>query len=177
MTQDRKNKRAYLNDFEPDKEGSYAYQGKIYAYEGTPRTYRKILIRLWTDCIAALAALTVCGCIPAEGMSGCFYVLLPYVAGLICAAAHLASVWKLTRAGLSLREYVYEDLNKELPVRAMAGVVCCGITIVGELIYLFRNAWQNLAFSLLFLTLELIAVLCCLGIKRRFEEMTWTLQK
>ena len=54
----RKNKHAYLDDFEKDLNGSYQYRGAFYRYAGTPSRGRALAV-LWLCCGggAALAAL------------------------------------------------------------------------------------------------------------------------
>ena len=53
----RKNKHAYLDDFEKDLNGNYQYRGAHYRYAGTPSRGRALAV-LWL-CCGGGAALTV----------------------------------------------------------------------------------------------------------------------
>ena len=50
----RKNKHAYLDDFEKDLNGNYQYRGAFYRYAGTPSRGRALAV-LWLCCVGLIS--------------------------------------------------------------------------------------------------------------------------
>ena len=120
--------------------GEYVYSGPVYAARNHGRLSpgRAQLCR-WGMGLACLALAVADGCLTAPGMSGTFYVLLPYVAGLICAAMLVWAAYRMGRGDEPLREYIYESTAKALPARTVATAICAGLTLIGEAAFLIRN--------------------------------------
>lgn len=114
----RRGRRAHLNDFYRDVSGSYIYTGTCYVCTAAPQERTALLRRLWL--LAAVMAVSVVtgGCIPAPGMGGSFYLLLPYVAEVGLTGS---VVWAMTRwqaREYPMRAYVYKARSR--PCRAAA---------------------------------------------------------
>ena len=107
---------SYLNDFHLNVSGEYVYEGELYALEDKPQHAAKKK-KFWV-LTALLTAVSVAGgCLPAPGMSNCFYVILPYLGELTCS---LLVAWAAVRLGTNwsaVREYVYERSVPVLPRR------------------------------------------------------------
>ena len=169
----RKKRRAYLDDFYMDAAGKYVYRGKLYRYAGG--TDRKAaLVRLWLLAGGALAALVINGLVPNPALSGCFYVVVPYVTGLIAGCSVVWALGRITCAGDPLRAYVYEETVQQLPVRCMIGVISSGIAAAGQLIYLLVNGLQQQTMlMLLFIVLEIVATVALYALKRFISVLEW----
>ena len=62
----RKNKHAYLDDFEKDLNGNYQYRGALYRYAGTPSRGRALTV-LWLCCGGGAALAVGAGVLPGVG--------------------------------------------------------------------------------------------------------------
>ena len=122
-----------------------------------------------------MAAMIINGCIPAPGMAGCFYVLLPYAAQVVSAAALGVALLSVATAGNPLREYQYEAAVKKIPMRSRLAAIFAGASVLGELLYLIQNGAGNAAgMAALFLVLEVIACVCAAWICK--YSKSWFLQ-
>lgn len=146
----RKGRRAYLDSFRRNGKGEYEYTGKMYTFRGSsPDTAEEELGRavrkLWVLWLVSAAALAAAGCIRAPGMDNCFYVLLPYVAGIAGELRVFLAVYRLASGGASLKEYEYEGSIKVLPGRAAVLAVCSGACGVCEIVFVCLNGLEGLA--------------------------------
>ena len=76
----RRGRRAHLNDFYRDVSGNYIYTGTCYVCTAAPQERTALLRRLWLLAAVMVVSVVTGGCIPAPGMGGSFYLLLPYMA-------------------------------------------------------------------------------------------------
>ena len=75
----RKNKHAYLDDFEKDLNGNYQYRGAHYRYAGTPSRGRALAV-LWLCCGGGAALAVGAGVLPGATAHAPVWLLLPYMA-------------------------------------------------------------------------------------------------
>ena len=152
----RKGRRAYLNDFTTNLQGDYVYQGSHFHYTGeTP--WERQLRRLWGLTLAMAIGLVGGGFLPAAGMNGVLYVVLPYLVSVIAGASVVWAMAKLRREG-RLRSYVYEATILKLPARANAAAVSAALASAGEGLNLLLNgSGGKTAATLGYLGLEALA--------------------
>lgn len=132
---DRKNKRAYLDDFARDLNGNYEYRGAYCHYTGSvPR--RKRLARLWGLCAAASALAVGAGFVPGATARAAVYVSLPYMAALLAVVYSLWALVRMTAGGEPLRAYIHEQTVQKLPGRCLLAAVLCGVAAAGQLVSL-----------------------------------------
>lgn len=171
----RRGRRDYLNDFRQNAAGEYLYTGEHYAFVEQGRSRRRFLTELWLLCGGALAAAVAAGCIPAAGMDGCFYVLIPYVVGLMAAVSLCWGLGRLTAGGDPLRAYVYQETVEKLPGRAALTAAAAGVTLTGTAIHLILLGFEGKFWSsVLFLVLEATVLAFSLLAKRWVQGQTWT---
>lgn len=176
--QKKKGRRAYLNDFHKDEKGSYVYRGELYDYAGGKEALKKELWILWGICAAMLAALLAAGCMNAPGMRDCFYVVLPFSVSFVFGISVCFGMWQLTRGGSPMRAYQYEKSIGVMPHRTMGTMICAGISIAGELTYLFRNGFSGkMSPAIFFLLLEPVAFLLTFLLRKRIMQMIWEKRK
>ena len=135
----KKNRRAYLNDFQKDETGAYVYTGAVYEYESSKHSLRSLKVRLCVLGALTLMMLLWAGFIQVPGMDHSIYVLLPYVAAL---CGNISVCWALIRflpGGVSLRAYLYEESIEKLPGRSLFTACCCIFALAGELAYISIN--------------------------------------
>ena len=136
---DRKNKRAYLDDFQRDLNGNYQYCGAHCHYVGkTPR--KTVLLRLWLLCGGAAALTAGAGFVPGATAHMPAYVSLSYVAALLAAVYALYTLLRMTAGGEPLRAYLHEQTAEKLPGRCTLAAVLCAAAAAGQGIATFAAA-------------------------------------
>ena len=172
---DRKNKHAYLDDFEKDLNGNYQYRGAHYYYKGTqPRG--KALAGLWVLCGCGAACLLAAGFVHGATAHAPFWLLLPYMAGLLAGVYVLYLLVRLTAGGDPLRAYIHEQTAQKLPGVCLAAAVLAALTAVAQLVQLALGG-QNLAARLLFAALQTVAAAAFIRANKRFKVLKYEKQE
>lgn len=172
---DRKNKHAYLDDFEKDLNGNYQYRGAHYHYKGTqPRG--KALAGLWVLCGGGTACLLAAGFVHGATAHAPFWLLLPYMAGLLAGVYVLYLLVRLTAGGDPLRAYIHEQTAQKLPGVCLAAAVLAAMTAAAQLVQLALGG-QNLAARLLFAALQTVAAAAFIRASKRFKVLKYEKQE
>ena len=172
---DRKNKHAYLDDFEKDLNGNYQYRGAHYHYKGTqPRG--KALAGLWVLCGGGTACLLAAGFVHGATAHAPFWLLLPYMAGLLAGVYVLYLLVRLTAGGDPLRAYIHEQTAQKLPGVCLAAAVLAALTAAAQLVQLALGG-QNLAARLLFAALQTVAAAAFIRANKRFKVLKYKKQE
>lgn len=172
MAEQKKGRRAYLKDFQKNEHGEYAYKGNLYVYQGSDLSWKKGILSML--CAVLLAAEIAAGCISAPGMDNCFYVLLPYAAGLTGCASVCWTICRLYAGKDPLRAYVYEKSVLKMPGRAAFAAVCTGLTFVGELFFVMQNGSEgNQSGFAVFLILQGIVLAAAVLLRASIWKMQW----
>ena len=172
---DRKNKHAYLDDFEKDLNGNYQYRGAHYYYKGTqPRG--KALAGLWVLCGGGTACLLAAGFVHGATAHAPFWLLLPYMAGLLAGVYVLYLLVRLTAGGDPLRAYIHEQTAQKLPGVCLAAAVLAALTAAAQLVQLALGG-QNLAARLLFDALQTVAAAAFIRASKQFKVLKYEKQE
>ena len=172
---DRKNKHAYLDDFEKDLNGNYQYRGAHYYYKGTqPRG--KALAGLWVLCGGGTSCLLAAGFVHGATAHAPFWLLLPYMAGLLAGVYVLYLLVRLTAGGDPLRAYIHEQTAQKLPGVCLATAVLAALTAAAQLVQLALGG-QNLAARLLFAALQTVAAAAFIRANKRFKVLKYEKQE
>lgn len=175
MMADRKNKHAYLDDFEKDLNGNYQYRGVHYHYKGTqPRG--KVLAGLWVLCGGGTACLLAAGFVHGATAHAPFWLLLPYMAGLLAGVYVLYLLVRLTAGGDPLRAYIHEQTAQKLPGVCLAAAVLAALTAAAQLVQLALGG-QNLAARLLFAALQTVAAAAFIRASKQFKVLKYEKQE
>ena len=175
MMADRKNKHAYLDDFEKDLNGNYQYRGAHYYYKGTqPRG--KALAGLWVLCGGGTSCLLAAGFVHGATAHAPFWLLLPYMAGLLAGVYVLYLLVRLTAGGDPLRAYIHEQTAQKLPGVCLAAAVLAALTAAAQLVQLALGG-QNLAARLLFAALQTVAAAAFIRADKRFKVLKYEKQE
>lgn len=170
----RKKRRAYLDAFQKDENGKYEYRGDLYIWQNESTALRQELHRLWAVCAGMMAVLIAAGCVNAPGAVNCAYVLIPYTISFLVGISVCWGMYRLTAGGHPLRAYVYQASIAQIPGRAVCTAIGAGVSIVGELIYVFRNGVEEKTVGFIcFLLLEGAALAAALTIRGRVCKMKW----
>lgn len=169
----RKNKHAYLDDFEKDLNGNYQYRGALYRYAGTPSRGRALAV-LWLCCGGGAALAVGAGVLPGATAHAPVWLLLPYMAALITALYAVVVLVRLTRGGDPMRAYIYEQTAQKLPTLTRAGALFAVLAAAGQGSAVFANGAQML-FGVhgIFILLEIFSAAAFAAAAAFSRRMRW----
>ena len=167
-------KKQYLNDFRSAVNGEYVYTGDYYC----PEMDRSDYSRMRGCIIAAMAIIAgfvlAAGLLPAAGSIDCFYVILPFLAVIICCCI---TSWKLLRlllSGYSVRKYVYENTVPVIPLWIKAGIISSAVTLISETVFLFINGFMEREHqTAIFILLIALSIAAYLLVLRLIKRISW----
>lgn len=165
----KKKRRAYLDDFAKEADGTYIYKGYLYRFKGNwKESIRGLVIR--TGLLAA--AVVAAGIVPSAGMMNTAYVILPYTAQVIAAALFAYAVLKIFSSGGEIKEYIYVKSYERFRPYLFMLFVFSLMTLSGELIhYIVSPQPERLLYTVLFCFLEAAVFLICLTLNRFTQLM------
>ena len=170
----KKNRRAYLNDFQKDETGGYVYRGAVYEYEGSEQSLRSLKIRLSVLGALTFAMLLWAGLIQVPGMDHSIYILLPYAAALCGSISACWALGRLCMGSVSLRAYIYQESIAKLPVRCVFTACCNTAALLGELAYILINGIGTLnSGCILFLIQQGICIASMLLLRSLVLKTKW----
>lgn len=174
MSEKKKNRRSYLNDFQKGINGEYSYKGAVFEANAPYAEYKKTLA-LW---FIALAATVACGCLPAKGMTGAFYILIPYLAEVLLGAAGCFMAVRLLRAEYPLREYVYKKTAAPMPVIAIAASVSSAARLAAYTVFCIVNAAEvfpaEIVYYIILNILDLATIAATAALYARVRKVKFT---
>ncbi len=167
----RKKKRAYLDDFEKDLNGNYQYRGAHYRYAGEhPRG--QMMARLWALCGGGAVLAVAAGFVPGATTRAPFWLLLPYMAGLLAAVYAVYLLVRLTAGGDPLRAYLHEQTVQKLPSACMLAAVLTAVTAAAQMVQL-ALVGQNLPTRLMFTLLQAVSAVAFVRASKRFKSLKY----
>ena len=169
----KKKRRAYLDDFKQTAQGDYEYKGNHYVWDGTKESLKKELIVLWIYAGVMIALIVAAGCLPVQSMINCVYVILPFTVCFICAVSVIWGLVRMTSGGATLRAYVYDATVEQIPLRAVGTMLGAAATIAGELVYLIRNGFEGKTAAIFFLIALAAAFVLLYFLRIRMQKMCW----
>lgn len=171
----RRGRRAYLEDFQKTATGEYVYTGKLHHYETKDIPRKKALLRLWLMTTAMAAGAVVAGCVPAAGMSGVFYVLLPYAGTLLSAVSVLWLMCRLSAGGDPLRHYIYTATVGQMRLRGYLVLIFSALALAGEAVYIALHGFGSVpAGTAVFLGCQVICLTAALLWKSFVKKLSWS---
>ena len=170
----RRGRRAYLDDFHALSNGEFVYTGKIYAYSGA-KPWSRALTPLWILALLIAACLIGSGFLPASGMMGSFYVLIPWVLTFCGGASIVWALCRMTQKGPELKEYVYRATVEALPLRSVFTAVCAGVTGLAQIVRLIAGS-DSMTADAVFILLMAVTVNLALLIRPRIKSTSFALK-
>ena len=168
----RKKARERLKDFGLDDNGKMAYLGDhVRLVDGSSR--RSLLVALWTAGGLAVAAAVGASLVNPEGLSGCPYVVMPYMVQLVALVSVVWALGRFSVAGKRVRAYVRDETVGALPLRTLVSLVLALVATVGELVFLALTDATLGAPELVFLALEVMCVVALVVLRRICLDVEW----
>lgn len=169
-----KGRRAYLNDYQQNADGSYTYTGSLYVYQGQA-SLPLVKVRLWIFGVLMLAALIACGCMTVPGLNSCAYLLIPYALTVTSAITVCWALANFTAGGCPLKEYIYLSTIPKIPARALLTAITSAMVFGGEIFFVLQNGSNGKTMeTILFLILDAVSFLSSVFLRKTVKEMLWT---
>lgn len=171
----RKKERERLGDFGPDEDGRLTYLGDHVRLVGEPGRAR-LLGTLWGAVAAAAVATVAPGIANPAGLSGCPYVVLPYmlqVVALVSVAWALGRLSVALRGGERVRAYVRDETVGSLPGRSLLAAALALVCAVGEVVYLTLSATAPGPAEVALLACEAVVVCALVVVHRTAKASEW----
>lgn len=170
----KKKSKPYLDDIKKNEQGKYVYEGRHYAWDLEGKSRGHALMGLWIPAFVMILAQVAGGFLPAPGMGNCFYLILPYAAGLLSSVSVVWALGKFCAAGERVREYVYQAVKEQVPFRTALTAACAALAAAGEAVYVFRHgAEENALYVVLFFIIEAVVCGAALRIRVIFVHIKW----
>ncbi|MGM9521395.1 MAG: hypothetical protein ACI3VB_02835 [Oscillospiraceae bacterium] len=171
----RRGRRAYLDDFVKNAAGEYVYTGAHYSLSGGKAAFKKAAALICAASAVIAGLIIACGCIPAAGMDNCFYVIIPYAAGLISAGSVVWAACRLASGGNPMREYVYEATVLKLPLRCTVIFAFSILTFLCDVLFLILNGFDGkMTATIIFLAFELASGAASMWLKAYILGLSWS---
>lgn len=168
----RKKERERLKDFGRDDDGKMAYLGDhVRLADGQDRS--RLLRALWAACGAATLATLAASLANPAGLSGCPYVVMPYMLQFVAMVWVLWGMGRLSVAGERVRVYVRDETVGALPLRCVVAAALTLVAAVGEVVFLALSAAAPAAVDFAFLACEAVAVVALVVLRRLCLATTW----
>lgn len=171
----RKKERERLKDFGPGEDGRLTYLGDHVRLVGEPGRAR-LLGTLWGAVAAAAVATVASGIANPAGLSGCPYVVLPYmlqVVALVSVAWALGRLSVALRDGERVRAYVRDETVGSLPGRSLLALALALVCAVGEVVYLALSGTTPGPAEAALLACEAVAVCALVVVHRTAKASEW----
>ena len=169
-----KNKKAFLRDFYTDETGSYRYEGSYMVCDAAPDVFTRIYTKAALLYFAVAALMIAAGWVPSTGMEGRFYLLIPYMAGLITDIIALIVVVRVRNVGPKLRKYIWEKTAGRLPLLLGIALVCAAFSLAALMILLFTGRLRPAGYgAVIYIASQVIALPLLVIIRRDFVKMVW----
>lgn len=168
----RKKARERLKDFGPDDNGKMSYLGDhVRLVEGQDR--RRLVTTLWVACgVATLAVLGASLANPA-GLSGCPYVVVPYMCQFVALVSVIWGMGRLSVAGERVRVYVRDETFGALPRRAVIAAALGLVAVVGEIVLLAVSGAAPGVAEIVFLSCEAVSVVALVALRQACLATEW----
>lgn len=171
-----KQRRSELEHIQKNAAGEYVYVGDHYRYCGeTPR--RRALSLLWIGAGGSALCILGAGLLPAPGMTGYWYVTVPYVLSLAAAVSLLWGLGQISAGGEPIRAFVYDTAWRRLPRRAVLTAGLAGLSTLGMGIFLLLHGpGERLLPAAGFLGLMLGSGGLAAGVRCYLPRLRWSKQ-
>ncbi len=175
LYQKKRGRRAYLDDFQVNEDGTWVYTGGRYVYQGTDFSSAKKRLGIYAGLmlISAIGA----GCLPAPGLTTPL-VLIPYALAAAFSVSSCLAFIRLCRGGNPMRTYAYNESVLLLPRRSLITAVSAGASLTGEILFVIQKGyWQGLLRAPGFFLCLIVTFISAVLFNRKAGSMTWTEEK
>ena len=170
----RNKKREYLNAYQAGEDGRLTYTGEYRSWADKKEAFSRYAWRQLALSGAAFLCPFAAGWFPETGMEGCFYLLLPYAAGLLITALLMWTAVRILKEGPVIKEYVFRRTVETIRGRSAAGMLLSAITLAGILLSLITGGFRGKgAGAVVFFVSQAAQMAFCLLLWKQNPESRW----
>lgn len=177
MTQKRRyrgRRKAYVDDYKINENGEYEYQGARYQWNISEAEGRRLFFQFRLMGPLIFIFILLAGCIPSPGVNHWPFLMIAYLVGLVVSISLWILLWQMCGEKSPMRGYVYDETVEKLPFRILLTVVLTIASILGEAVYVILYGTEGKAVgAVLFIILEIMALICTLYTRKRFQMIKW----
>lgn len=175
MADNKKKKRKQLENIHKNENGEYEYKGAEFRFCGDSLAYKKYVVSLWLFSVGCFVLQIICGCIPVKSMMNTFYVIVPYVVGIVFAVICLYHLPAMTVKSSRIREYIYKKNTKNITVSSLSCAVSCFLTAVGETVFVIANGSSVGFYDVLSVLMLSAAAILAILVRNTMLSSKWEL--
>ncbi len=170
----KKSRKQYLNDFSPALNGDYVYTGRYYRPEMEDDDFSQRRIRFIIAVIISVIFVFAAGLLPAAGSTNCFYVILPFLAMIICCFVKTGKAVRLFLSGSRVREYAYIKTVPVLPGWTIAEEVSAAATLLAETVFLLVNGFESrVLYTVIYICFIVSTMIADFEALKVFRRISW----
>ncbi|MGN0204875.1 MAG: hypothetical protein ACI4BB_10050 [Coprococcus sp.] len=177
MTQKKRyrgRRKTYVDDYRINENGEYEYQGVRYQWNISEAEGRRLLLQLRLMGPLIFIFILLAGCIPSPGVNHWPFLMIAYLVGLVVSLSLWILLWQMCGEKSPMRGYVYDETVEKLPFRILLTAVFTIASILGEVVYVILYGTEGKAFgAVLFIILEIMALICTMYTWKRFQTVKW----
>lgn len=169
-------KRKRLENIHKNERGEYEYSGPEYRFCGDLSSYKKYVVSLWLLGALCLVLQIICGCMPVKSMMNTFYVIVPYVLGIVFNVVCIYHIPAMTVKGGRVREYIYKKNTKMITGSSLFCAAFCFLTAVGETVFVFVNGSHSAGiYDILSVVMCTAAGILAISVRNVMKPSKWEL--
>ena len=155
-------------------DGDYIYTGGYYRPETDQTFFSRLRIKIIIAVLLSAVFVFAAGLLPAAGSTNCFYVILPFLAVLICCFVKTGKAGRLFLSGFRVREYVYLKTVPLLPGWTIAETASAAITLLAEAIFLLINGFEGrVLYTVVYICLIILTMIADLMMLKNIRKLRW----
>lgn len=169
-------KRRHLENIYKNEKGEYEYKGPEFRFCGDSSAYKKYVASLWLFSLGCFVLQIVCGCIPVKSMMNTFYVIVPYVVGIVFTVICIYHIPSVTVKDGRIREYIYKKNTNIITVSSLSCAAFCFLTAVGETVFVFINGlYSGGIYDVLSVVICSAAAILAISVRNIMKSSKWEL--
>ena len=173
----RKKERERLKDFRRGEDGTFSYAGDHVRLVGALGP-SELLRALWAAFAVAALAAAVAGAVNPAGLTGCPYVVMPYMLQLVALVSVAWALGRLTvalrgAAGGRVRVYVRDETVGSLPGRCALAIGLALVAAAGEVVFLATGGAAPAAAEFVLLAYEALCCVALVALRRSARAAEW----
>jgi hypothetical protein len=161
----------FADDYKLGADGKYVFTGDLYSLKGD---YKKTYLFIFLFGLALSCAVIGAGLINAAGMNNTFYVILPYMAEVICLFVILWNITRLIYSGDRVKGYVYEPVCQRILRGSVAVAVFALLALTGSVVFTALHSFEGKMLQcILYWLLKVLTAFTGIAFNRYFKKKEW----
>ena len=163
--------------YKESKAAEAAYNDETYIFAGTKSELKEYRIISIISCVVAAALVIGQAALRIERMQSTLYIIIPYILELVSTFLFIVFSANLIEHAPSMTKRKYAQTVKTLPVIEIIVAACAMAGIIGSIIYLIINGFENCtAARIFYLILKIVLLLLMIFMKSFLNKKEWQIE-